>query len=37
VEYGFAIQGWVERLPCRAGDIDGILGDNVLRLLTEQR
>jgi predicted TIM-barrel fold metal-dependent hydrolase len=32
-----AIKGWVERLPCRAGAIDGIFGDNVLRLLAEQR
>jgi uncharacterized protein len=32
-----AIKGWVERLPCPATGIDRILGDNVLRLLSEQR
>lgn len=35
-DYG-AIKGWVERLPCDARGIDRVLGDNVLRLLAEQR
>lgn len=32
-----AIKGWVERLPLRAGDVDRVLGDNVLELLSLQR
>ncbi|MEM9491113.1 MAG: amidohydrolase family protein, partial [Myxococcota bacterium] len=31
------IKGWVERLPCRATEIDRIFGDNVERLLAEAR
>lgn len=35
-DYGH-IKSWVERLPCRATDIDRIFGDNVLELLSEAR
>jgi predicted TIM-barrel fold metal-dependent hydrolase len=31
------IKGWIERLPCRAVDIDGIFGGNVEELLGEAR
>jgi uncharacterized protein len=31
------IKGWVERLPCRAADIDRIFGDNVEELLGDAR
>jgi predicted TIM-barrel fold metal-dependent hydrolase len=31
------ILGWVQRLPCRATEIDRMLGGNVLELLTEHR
>lgn len=33
----FHIKGWVERLPCRAGEIDRILGGNVEEFLAEAR
>jgi len=35
-DYGH-IKGWVHRLPERAGDIDRVLGDNVVALLSEHR
>ena len=31
------IKGWVERLPCRAADVDRIFGDNVEELLGDAR
>ncbi|MCG8418886.1 MAG: amidohydrolase [Proteobacteria bacterium] len=31
------IKGWVERLPCRARDIDRVLGDNIEELLADGR
>jgi uncharacterized protein len=35
-DYG-AILGWVQRLPCRAAEIERVLGDNTLELLALQR
>jgi predicted TIM-barrel fold metal-dependent hydrolase len=35
-DYGH-VRGWVERLPLRSGEIDRVLGGNVVRLLGEAR